>query len=352
MTEETPSTANDEMTYDPTSYNNEERVPISERLASQNQVLGEEAVKLAETEQELDGASLARKIFDPEIWKARSEWKELKDNPQRQEELKQTAEKYLPTVHGEALDYVAGYDSYLHSGELLSGELGVHDSKPLTIEEFIAATDNNNGKGYGYDEKLWYKIPEKYVLPTDEAERRKYFERSGAAMAAKDILTPPLEVKTYETAANLDLSTMREINPPRKFDVEYSELPGRNMKVTPGGRFPRLELSLTEEDVKSPDIPSGKESLLAIKLNMPTYVGDGETRDNITIRYIPLSEETAQLFKSMDDACNGSVKWLERTQMRSGASTLEAWGTVSYEFSVITPQSSAEDHSLPEDLAV
>jgi hypothetical protein len=334
MIEEAPNTVNEEMVYDPTSHDNEERVPISERLASQNQALGTEAINLAEIEEQLDGASIARKIFDPEIWKARSEWKTLKDNPQKQEELKQTAEKYLPAIHGEALDYVAAYDSYLHAGEVLSEGLSVGDAKPMSIEEFISTIDEENGKGYAYDRKMWFRTLEQNALPTDEEERRKYFEQSGAVMAIKDILIPHLEVKSYKTAADFDIGSMQEIYPPKEFDVRYSELPG-GTPVSPGGRFPKLELSLTDQNLKEEELPPGKEYVIAITNKSPgRWTNRSGFEEITTMRYIPVSENVAKLIDSIGSACDGSVKMMQATAMKSGATVYMPVADIKYEFSV------------------
>ena len=292
--------------------------PVSERLADQNEVLGEEALKLAGLKEEISAASIADKIFNPNVWSKKREWKNLKDNPEKQALLKEQAEKYLPQIHAEALDYVAAYNSYIETREILVEGLGIEaGTEPMSIEQYMNSVDHVDGKRQESRRVVrWYELNSS--LPTDENERHDYFIRRGQLDAAAHILTPQLPVETVKHAATWDIKKNQEYDKPVIFKQYVSKLPSGNT-VTPGGRFPRLELAVSEDEIMNPNFSPDKPYAIAIEVDTYHWRSYGANEKDVKMRYIPVTEGLNELAGVIGDSLDGTVDVLDSVTNAAGA---------------------------------
>jgi hypothetical protein len=298
--------------------------PISEHFAEKNKDLGEEAIKIAKRQEELEDRSPA-KVANPFYWLDRRFWKkEQKRNNRSYEELKQEVEGYIGEIQGEANNIAAAFSEYEQAQTTLSHKLG---AEPVEqgVDQFIHELDSLTGV-----RQSRYSQGERPQITEEQ------YRQAGKVLAVADFLTPHLPIEHVPEAHGPFLSRTSYVRDfPTASGAKTFETYGN------GHRLPRLEVTVDKQQAQEMVKQTGSDHVLEI--NVRTSSVGGASKPEATKRYIVLDEETYDVLKDTASSLEGVVGLGNESNMYG--TFRGPWSFIDYSAKVVSKEQLNEPES-------
>jgi len=295
------------------------RERIIEKLAEQNERLGDRIEKEKDFDEELRAMPLRQKA-NPFYWLGRRFSKErLEQARGNYDALLAKVGEHAAEIEGEARDFVTARKSYEEMMERLRGSFKVDSIDSRDMNDFISEIEHN----------FYYRD-----YPDDPEARTESFERNGENLAVIDFFTPQLPIQRDPGRYGFSEIELN-LQPKNIFDIllEYS---GKQKYRVVGyrARLPRTDLGQEPQLALTEAESRGSNNILRIV----TILERGHIEASRTETYVVLDDLTREMLRGGLDLTRGRIYLMHEEPDRNYQSGSYQRGDISlsYEMDILT----------------